>query len=77
MLLIAIILNMIKFYQLKNILIWSENISEMQQMIIKLKESRNVDYKTQAKWKIQLSMTINFMSSKDSKFIPCIQRVII
>ena len=49
----------------------------MQQMIIKLKESRNVDYKTQAKWKIQLSMTINFMSSKDSKFIPCIQRVII
>ena len=25
-----------------------------------------IDYKTQGEWKIQLSMTINFVSSKDS-----------
>ena len=25
-----------------------------------------IDYKTQGEWKIKLSMTINFMSSKDS-----------
>ena len=25
-----------------------------------------IDYKTQGEWKIQLSMTINFISSKDS-----------
>ena len=26
-----------------------------------------IDYKTQGEWKIQLSMSINFFSSKDSK----------
>ena len=37
-----------------------------------------VDYKTQGEWKIQLSMIINFISSKIlMKFVPCIQKVII
>ena len=26
-----------------------------------------IDYKTQSEWKIQLTMSINFMSSKDSE----------
>ena len=28
--------------------------------------NKTIDYKTQGEWKIQLSMTINFVSSKDS-----------
>ena len=57
MLLIAIILNMkvkvikINFYQLKNIPYLIDIIT---------------DSKTQEEWKIQLTITINFLSSKDS-----------
>ena len=32
-----------------------------------------IDYKTQREWKIQLSMGINFMSSKDSNEIRTMQ----
>ena len=48
-------------------------------MIIKLKGiwkvhsgNKVIDYKTQSEWKIHLSMTINFISSKDNSDEICI-----
>ena len=44
-----------------------------------MKNSDNtiIKHKTQNEWKIQLTMTINFISSKDSEILaPCIQKVI-
>ena len=38
-----------------------------------------IDYKTQREWKIQLSMTINFVSSKDSDenlYMQCLRSII-
>ena len=42
------------------------SIKEYLKMIIPYLRNIINDHKTQGKWKIQLSMTINFLSSKDS-----------
>ena len=37
-------------------------------------DNKVIDYKTSGEWKIQLSMTINFVSSKDSDEIRTMHR---
>ena len=60
-----------KLYQLKNILIWSDHsdiINDHKTQGEWKVHSVNtvIDYKTQRERKIQLTMTINFISCKDS-----------
>ena len=56
----------IKLYQLQNILRDVINDQKTQGELKIHSDNKVIDYKTQGEWKIQLTMLINFISSKDS-----------